>query len=566
MPNPFLGTKITQPHQILVVIMAVVCLVSSYSSAQTAPDAGSLQQQQRQTERDRHGKLPVQAPDDLSPRHEPRESAVTILVTEFAFEGNTLLTDEQLRTAVASFTHRQLDLTSLRQATAAVAEAYRKAGWVVRAYLPKQDVTSGQVVINIVEATLGQVKLEGMPPTRVKLEHVLGIVNHRITPGEPLNADGVDRGLLLADDLAGVRVFGSLEAGAQPGQTDLLVTAEDDPLLRGTFVVDNGGTRATGSIRGWADLSLDSPLHGGDQLSLTTIISEGSQYGSASYTLPIGYDGWEIGVNGSVLAYRLVASDFDNLDGEGDSFTLGLEAFYPLVRARNHNLQLLMNYDFRSFENQTLNVVQSDYHINEVTVALAGNWFEDLLGTSASNFGSLEIVVGDVDQGRLDPGENPGVAGTFTKIEGHISRQQELVSGLSLYIAFTGQASFGETLDSAERFYLGGPHSVRAYPVNEASGSSGLLTSLELRGQLPLGFNLIGFYDIGYIENDQSVGSSYLLQGGGVSLLWYSPEGFTVEATWAHRVDDNPNPAPNGDDQDGSFEKNRFWLSASFTF
>jgi hypothetical protein len=42
--------------------------------------------------------------------------------------------------------------------------------------------------------------------------------------------------------------------------------------------------------------------------------------------------------------------------------------------------------------------------------------------------------------------------------------------------------------------------------------------------------------------------------------------GFTVKATVARRIGNNPDPLSTGTDQDGSLDKNRFWLQASVPF
>lgn len=107
---------------------------------------------------------------------------------------------------------------------------------------------------------------------------------------------------------------------------------------------------------------------------------------------------------------------------------------------------------------------------------------------------------------------------------------------------------------------------MRAFPVNEASGSTGWLATAEVRGQLPWGFDLTGFFDTGYVENSATIGPSYTLKGGGFSVSWHSPWGIALNATWAHRLGDNPNPTATGKDQDGSFMRDRVWLSASYAF
>ena len=71
----------------------------------------------------------------------------------------------------------------MQAAAAAVAETYRAAGWVVRAYLPQQDIQDGIVTLQIVEAVFGSVKLEGRA-ARVASEQLLRNVSAN-KPGVP---------------------------------------------------------------------------------------------------------------------------------------------------------------------------------------------------------------------------------------------------------------------------------------------------------------------------------------------------------------------------------------------
>ncbi len=74
-----------------------------------------------------------------------------------------------------------------------------------------------------------------------------------------------------------------------------------------------------------------------------------------------------------------------------------------------------------------------------------------------------------------------------------------------------------------------------------------------------------GFYDHGRVRNDDG-NPSYGLKGAGLAAAWQSSFGLNLKATWARRIGNNPNPTASGEDQDGSLDKNRFWLSASQSF
>jgi hemolysin activation/secretion protein len=339
----------TRNHPIAVAL--TLALLSSGVAAQTTPDAGALRQQ---IEQGREATLPRQAlpakpeqPTAMAPL-----SGVVVNVKQFRLAGNTLLTTEQLQPALAPFLNRSLDYSQLQAAAAAVAEIYRAAGWVVRAYLPQQEIAEGQVTIQIVESVFGGVKLEGKAATRVSLDQIQRGFDAHQGAGTALNADALDRALLLADDIPGVAVSGSLREGTQPGQTDLVLKLADESLIVGDVNLDNTGARSTGANRLSASLNLNSPFQIGDLLSANLIHTEGSDYLRLAGTLPVGATGWRVGANASSMNYRLVGSDFAALDAKGSSSTAGLEANYPLIRSRLKNLFFSTNLDHKTYDNQ----------------------------------------------------------------------------------------------------------------------------------------------------------------------------------------------------------------------
>ncbi len=555
-----------------VFVLAAASAAAGMAYAQTPPDAGALQQQ---IERERKLPLPPRSvPEKPAAPPAMKPAAVSVVVKEFRFAGNTLLGDAQLAAAVAPYLNRSLDFAQLQEAVAAVARAYRDAGWIVRAYLPAQDITEGAVVIQIVEAVFGRLHLEG-GPGRVAPERLATLVARQQAAGEPLNADALDRALLLADDLPGVVVTGQLRQGAAERETDLVLAQAAEPLVSGEAVVDNGGARSTGAERLGITLGLASPLGKGDRFAAQVIHSRGSDYVRLTASQPVGADGWRAGANLSYLAYELVGTEFAALDAEGTVRGAGLDASYPLIRSRLKNLYASFAYDRKRFHNKALGVATSRYETETIGAMLNGNAFDRMGGGGANALG-LTLTLGDLD---LDGSPNQAVdavttrtAGRYAKLRYALSRQQVLAPALSLLVAVSGQEA-SRNLDSSEKFYLGGSYGVRAYPVNEGGGAEGQLVNVELRWRLSEGLTVTGFYDWGRVVqnafNDYPASAdpnAYVLKGYGVSLGWQALLGLDFQAVWARRDGDNPNPTATGRDQDGSLHRNQWWLLAGLSF
>ncbi len=555
---------------LLLIAMAFI----AQAQAQSLPDAGSLRQQLEQN----RPPPPAQATLPAKSAEPPPLSSlkgVVVTVSAFRFSGNTLLASEPLQAAVASFLNRPLDYSQLQGAAAAVAEVYRKAGWVVRAYLPEQDIVGGVVNIRIVEAVFGGTKIEGAAPQRVSLARIQAILNAHQKVGEFLNADELDRALLVAGDLPGVGVSGTLRDSARPGETDLVLRVTDALPIKGNVSADNNGSRSTGTSRLNADLYFNSLLGQGDQISSSFILSEGSNYLRVGATFPVGPKGWRVGANTSALTYRIVAPEFAALNATGSSYSGGIEANYPLIRTQQQNLYFNANADHKTYDNQSNGAVSSHYNANTVSLGLSGNRVDNLGGGGSNNASAVMTM------GQLDLGGSPNQAadaasarteGVFNKLHYSLSRQQVLDNNWSLYAALSGQWA-DTNLDSSEKFYLGGASGVRAYPANEVGGAIGQLFNLEVRRRMSQGITLSGFYDYGQVlvnRNNDFTGAllanNLVLRGAGLALDWQQGAGVNLKATWARRMGDNPNPTATGTDQDGTLVLDRMWLNASLAF
>ncbi|MFP5414654.1 MAG: ShlB/FhaC/HecB family hemolysin secretion/activation protein [Gammaproteobacteria bacterium] len=530
--------------------------------AQTPVDAGALQQQ---LERERDTRLPPAAAPDAAPAQQPAitPDGKTVVVRSFRFQGNTLLSEQALANAVAPFLNRPIRFAELLDAAAKVAETYRAAGWLVRVFLPEQDIVDGVVTLQIIEARLGAIKTEEAQPTWLGPAGVAEWVAAQQSTDTPLNARALDRALLLMDDLPGVVASGRLQQGTQPGTTDLVVKLAAEPLANGTVLLDNAGARSTGRERLNAQVLVNSPLGMGDQFTIYGLHAKGMDYARLSQTFPVGKDGWRVGVNLGALRYRVVAPEFAALNGRGSSSSLGVESAYPIIRSRQGNLYFMAGYDSKRFDNQSGGATASKYSTRGISASLRGNLFDQMGGGGATH-ASLGVMNGKLDLGTVDVSEDADLNGHYRKLVYSLSRQQVVTPAISLFGALTGQHSDERKLDSSEKFYLGGVNGVRAYPASEGSGVSGNTVNLEARWRLPAGFQASAFYDWGAVRNPG--GRNYSLEGAGLGLAWQSDAGLQLRAQWAHRIGDNPNPTGTGKDQDGSLVKNRVWLQASLHF
>lgn len=547
--------------------------LGSMASSHAQPSAGQLLQQNRELEPQppllpeatREPELRQIKPLELKP------GQPTFVVKQFVFVGNTKITSGELYPIVAGFIGKSIGFDDLKLITETITEFYQEKGWLVRVILPQQDITEGIVTIRIIEAKLGGIKIDNQSK-RVSDSRVEQWVYGVIPQASELSLSELDRALLTLNDLPDVRVAGTLQEGAKPGDTILLLTVTDKPLINGQVSADNYGDSSSGTARGSALININAPLGIGDQLSVYGMYSEGNSYGRMSYTLPVGSSGLRVGVNGSSMSYRVLNSNFQSAYVNGFANTGGVEVTYPIIRTRPMNLVSILNWNYNQFRNWSngSSVPENSYDTNVAQYGASGNLIDGLFGGGLST-ASLIASSGNIQKNASTvAGQAAGVAGNFSKLRYALNRNQAITDSLSFYLGVSGQVA-SKNMDSSEQLYLGGPLNVRAYSSGQGAASQGNLTTMELRQNLPYQTQLVAFYDLGNVQmtkfNTQNLAyNNYVLQGYGLGLNWIGPYGVSLKASWAQRTGQLSQAVQTYLTQNGGTSLNRFWIAGSIQF
>ncbi len=600
-------------------------------TAGPAPDAGSLLREQR---RNPAGPPPQPAPkQDLpvqgqgvaapAPAPELRTAAgPQFEVRAFRVLGATQVPQADVQAVLAPWLHRALVFADLQDAARGVAELYRQRGWLARAFWPAQDLLEGELTLQVLEARLGQVRFDdgGADPSDAALRfdrnRLVALVKARQASGEPLSLQNVDRALHVINNTPGLRAAAVLAPGDAAGLTDIVVQAQDQPLLSGHLTADNHGNRASGQARSTASVALSSPTRQGDELVLSSQTSSPGNYTHhLQYSLPWGVDGLRFGVNSSVLRYRL-RGEFAAAQGQGSARTWGLKARYPLTP----DLGLQLAAERRHYQNNAGGLQVSDKTLTGLTATLSGDWTAiktKLRRAQAGGEAQLasQLIYSAIDsapagagagaaaapaatpwsislmQGQVNLQANPSnlaadaagprTAGSSTRLAWSLAHLQPLSATNTFVVSTSGQWA-ASNLDSADKFSLGGPQGVRAYPSLEGSGDTGWLANVEWRHSSHPGLQLIAFYDVGQVHINRvpdfaaaPANNTVRLQGVGLGLNWRPSPHYSVQGVLARRLGSTPqaqaldpnNPASNPvRNSDGSLSATRAWLSLTALF
>jgi hemolysin activation/secretion protein len=555
----------------------VLCLSAAVPLLAAPPDAGQLlreQQIQRQ--------LPDQLPRSEA-EHERQPMADTgerITIKDFVFTGyKGLASNDELQALVIGAVGKSLSFAELQGLVERVTSYLRGKGWfLARAYLPKQDVTAGIVEIAIVQGTSdGGIIIKRDNTVRLGESTIRGMADRAVRPGQPLNEGSLERSVLLMNDLPGVTAKASLAPGSAPGSTGVQIDVSEGSLLSGSFWGDNQGNRYTGTWRGNGLLNLNDPLRYGDQLTLLLTGAEGLKQGRVGYSLPLSSGGLRGNLSYTAMRYELTG-DMAPLRSEGKSQVVGAGVGYPILRRRTANISANVSYEYKRLSDSAAGVETKSRTLHSGTLLLQGDLYDTLLGGGYTVW-NAGVTTGRMQEGVADIGIT-NTEGGYRRFNLGLSRLQRVADGLSLNLLLSSQWAL-DNLDSSEKFGLGGPHGVRAYPIGEGYGDEGQILNVELHWDLPLptkdmGLQLLGFYDVGHIRlyrtpwaNAVSTATNkndYWLEGAGMGFLYKYTEAMKLKVTWAHALGGNDGRSVAGQDSDGRSDSHRFWLQAIISF
>lgn len=533
--------------------------------AQQAPTAGSQLQQIPPPPVPQNAPPPIRLEQRATPPSSPDSEGAKILVKTLRVTGAQLYSEADLVSVTGFAPGSELNLSELRAMASKIAEYYRKAGYfAAQAYLPAQDLKDNAVTIAVLEGRYGSITLRNQTNLSDALANSIlsGLDSGDIIATEPL-----ENRLLRLSDLPGVKVSSTLVPGASLGTSDLIVDITPGKRVSGSIDADNAGSRYTGEYRLGATVNLNNLLGQGDIASLRVLTSgSGLNYARAAYQMQ--FDKVTAGVAYSKLNYKL-GREFAPLLARGTAEVASVFGSYSVIRSRNTNLNVGLNYDYKTFQDRVDSIGSvTDKKAQVLTASLYGD-HRDTLGGGGITAYALNVSAGNINI--LTPVALAADAATartnggFNKVGFRASRLQNLGGPFSLYAGINGQVA-SKNLDVSEKMELGGMTAVRAYPEGEAFADEGYVVTLEARmklpklsEQMPGEVQLVGFVDTGAVtinKNPWFAGkNTRQLSGAGVGINWAENNNFFVRAYYARKL--GSEPAISAPDRSG-----RFWIQA----
>jgi hemolysin activation/secretion protein len=439
----------------------------------------------------------VQAPESTA----PTAGAKTLKVDSFDVQGNSLLTEEEIRSAVSGFEGRELTLAEMKEAAARLTDLYRNKGYLlVRAIVPKQQFGSGPVTIQVLEGKIGSVSVEG---GKHYSESFIKRHIEAATVDGTFQVDRFQRQLLLLNEYSDLEAQAVLKPGGDKGTADIVVKVQDESPVHFGLDYNNWGIPETGENRFGATFDAGNLFTDGDAFRLRGVLQTPTD--DASTFFQVRYDA-PINVNGTRVGVEYQRGDFSSGDGlaqildvRGDADIISGFASHALIRTLDHSSDIALTLSQKSVANNIFGNVplaREDY------LAARLDYRGDWRSVSGRSLLAASLTKGFGGDGGTFT-SNPRANDDFTKINFDAMRIQNLGPGFYGVLRGSGQAAF-DSLYSLEQFALGGISSVRGYTQAELLGDSGYALSAELRWSPiktnPEIFQVVTFIDHGGVD------------------------------------------------------------------
>ncbi|MDJ0719035.1 MAG: ShlB/FhaC/HecB family hemolysin secretion/activation protein [Prochloraceae cyanobacterium] len=460
---------------------------------------------------------------------EKLELANRILIREFKFKGNTVLSDKQLLEVLQNVVGQQIESTEVFALADRITNYYNEQGYTTSfAAIFPQKLEEGVVTIDITEGRLEDidVEVEGwLRPkyVRERFIKILGTLEETVYNQKKLN-EAVQ--LLLQDENVEKLVL-EQDFEEISRNTSLKVKVIPTKRFGITLRTDNGRSPSVGSVNRIAVIKArPSPL--GDRLIVGYLNTDGSDGIDLFYGVPVNARNGEFFLAYSQNNSQVIEIPFrvNDIDFDSDLYLIGYRQ--PLIETPNTELAVgVLGSRISSdstIENRAFQLVRGSDETGNLTVSTI-SFFQEYSNRWRNNFFSARSSM------------NFGVDAFDATNTGEIDGQFFSWRGLSQYVNFLAPDTLSiaklalqltpNDLPSPEQISLGGRETVRGYRQSQVVGDNGVFASVEMwlpmwrDEDLDMALQMAPFFDFGHgWNNDRTLEKDNTLFSVGVGLQY----------------------------------------------
>jgi hemolysin activation/secretion protein len=418
----------------------------------------------------------------------PGTSDIRIIIRAVRIVGSTVYRPEELAQLYAEFIGRTVPLTAVYEIAKRITDKYGADGYVLsRAIIPSQDLDPAGAVVRL-QVVEGYVDRVEWPPVLAQYRDFFSEYAAKIIAERPANLFTIERYLLLAGDLPGLRLRNRLVPSAtHPGAATLVVEVVEkslDLLARS----DNLGSRARGPYQFLGSASIKNALRIHEAFTATVAGSYQTKelkYVSGNYRQVLNSEGLSAYLFGAYGWGRPGTFELESIDYQTKSSVFEAGLTYPVVRTRLRNLSLTALWFQTNDQGNILNAPFSLDNLRGFRLRAEADWVDSIGGVNQlyAVFSQGIHGLGSTDNGNPLASRAAGRV-DFNKIEATFARLQSLGGGFSFFVAALGQYGFTPLLYPEVCGY-GGRVFGRAFDPSQVIGDHCAEILGELRFDLP---------------------------------------------------------------------------------
>lgn len=529
----------------------------SQPEAQSSRARSGFEQEKKRLQRSAPRTGVIESPEDKPPAPSAFSGAAFVL-RSVKISGATLFGPEHFRRAYTDYIGSSVTFADLERIAASVKSLYKQQGYLsVDAYIPEQDIVDGQVEIRVVEATVGQVRVEG---NRWFSAGMLKRFIHA-RPGGLINFLTLQKDLLRLNRNPDLEAAAVIVPGSRSQTTDIVLKVKERMPYHAGIGVDSLGTITVGKYRTSASLRSSNLTGLNDAFYYNELLSADSRGRFISYTFPLDTYGTAAGID--VTTYRMqLGREYRDQQIRGAT-----QIYMPHIAGELYVSERLQVYadvgmDIKSVKKWTAGATTTNDQLRIPFAALDVTMLDRLLGGGQTSFAprvsvSMKHVLGASSRGH-PAASRSGTGGFFAKYEQSLDRIQR--GPMESYFLLRSLAQFpSRTLPSSEQLQIGGFRTVRGYPEGEYLADQAGVLSVEwifptyfipktfvlARADQPLRRQLqpVVFLDMGggkLKRVNPGEASNRFLMGTGAGLRYQFNRNLYVRLDWAKHLTEAP--------------------------
>jgi hemolysin activation/secretion protein len=422
----------------------------------------------------------------------PGAANLTVVIGKVQVDGAFPEFAEEIDALAATVRGKRVTVAAIFEFAKALEALHARAGYpLVRVIVPQQKlVDQGTLVIAVIDGFIEDIDVDGVPE---RVRPVVAARTRSIIGRRHIKLEEIERALLIAGDLPGLKLRSTLMPGTVDGGARLVLEGEHH-LVSGSVGGDDRLAQSLGTWQLRGSVASNSALGAGEQIYGS--VGLGADLGAAaSGNAPLSVYGGgvvvPVGVDGLSVNPEYTHSTTRTMESPGVPASLGIFDRYtlrlrdPVIRTRSSSLNLNASVEYitQQIGAPAFNVLLSD---DRYAVARIGPDYSTSLpwGTALQLGGSLSEGLG----GRSDvqalasgvPLSRLGAGPDFFKVNGNAFASQPLPGDLRFDLTVLAQLSLGKPMLRSEQFSIDGSNAVSAF----AAGTINVDQGATLRGEL----------------------------------------------------------------------------------